>query len=204
MSNFDNTEHNERTPGNEYNSAYNSSCAYYADNEGTPKNNTYSNGDVRILEVDGHNTALLNQSAMLLVKYFMHVAGDDVDNININDWSRLNDIITGTRDGKHRIFLAFVDGEDKPVGIGGINRQGCAMHLYVLPEYRGKGVARALVKERFDKGAWFTTVLKTNFASLSLMRKVGLHEMYDYENLSIFVRPSDFTSGDMELDFLKM
>lgn len=146
----------------------------------------------RIIEVQPQNVGLLNHSAVLLTEYFLHVAKGEPSNMDINDWHRLSTIITNTQAGKHRIFLAFADDSDTPVGIGGINRQGCACHLYILPTYRGKGIAKKLVTARFDAGAWFTTVLKSNFASLSLMKKMGLAHQGDYENLSIFTRGETF------------
>lgn len=157
---------------------------------------------VKVLEVPHYSVKHLNHAATLLSEYFLHVAHGEVENINIFDWKRLSDIIDSTAKGNHRIFLAYIDGEEKPVGIGGINRQGCAQHLYVREGFRGKGVAQKLIRARFNAGAWFATVLTTNTPSISLMKKMGMEEMTRYQDLIMFVRPSDFESGEISVDFL--
>ena len=152
-----------------------------------------------VVEVDRDDMARMNQCAMLLIEYFLHVAHWNVDDINPNDWTRLSMILNNFKDGQHKLFLAYsseADEPSKPVGVCGVNRQGCAQHLYIQPDFRGKGLAKALVSKQFDNGAWFTTVLNSNTASLSLMRKLGLIEVGTYEDLILFMRKQELHELD--------
>lgn len=141
-----------------------------------------------IIEVLPQDTARLNHAAALLNDYFLYHAHGDIEQVCLHDWKRLSDIIDNTSKSRHRIFLAYPEDSSLPVGVAGINRRGCAEHLYVSPAYRGNGVARKLVAAQFDNGAWFTTVNENNTASLSLIRGTGLRELEKrYNGLVMFI-----------------
>lgn len=53
--------------------------------------------------------------------------------------------------GSSNTFLLTVDASDQPVGMGGI-RGGEIRRIYVRPDYRGRGAARALVRQLLERG----------------------------------------------------
>lgn len=105
-----------------------------------------------------------------------------------NPWSK--DDIAAQIDNETSYFLvALVD--DKVVGYMGLqifSGEGYVTNVAVLPEYRGQGIAKALIKKQFENEMDFITleVRESNVPAISLYTKMGFK--------SIGVRPNFYSN----------
>jgi GNAT superfamily N-acetyltransferase len=84
----------------------------------------------------------------------------------MNDYTQFDDNLTLTEglcrtwieEGIYTVLLAYMDGEDAPVGVAAIaqthalyaqGKVGVIQECYVAPAYRSRAVGRALLKEAF-------------------------------------------------------
>ena len=138
--------------------------------------------DIRLIQAS--TVGEVNDGAFLIFDYFKNKAGD-IKNFDTSNYSRLDDIVTKTLSGKHKLIVAYIG--NTPVGVGGVNDHGELQHLYVDPEHRGKRIAEQLVRNRLSIGAWYAVVHKDNVASQSLMSKCGLRPYAQYGEFVMFV-----------------
>lgn len=120
---------------------------------------------------------------MMHIKWLSSEHIDGIANIeNIcfsNPWSK--DDIAAQIDNKTSHFLvALID--DKVVGYMGLqifSGEGYVTNVAVLPEYRGRGIAKALIEKQFENEMDFITleVRESNTAAISLYIKMGFEKI---------------------------
>lgn len=120
---------------------------------------------------------------MMLIKNFSSEYIDDVVNIERtcfkNAWSR-EDLAAQLDNPTSHFLVAVVDG--KAVGYMGLqifSGEGYVTNVAVLPEYRGQGIAAALIEAQLENDMDFISleVRESNAPAISLYTKMGFENM---------------------------
>lgn len=105
-----------------------------------------------------------------------------------NPWS-IHDLEAQVDNENSHFLVAFVDG--KVAGYMGLqifSGEGYVTNVAVLPEYRGRGIAKALIEKQFENKMDFITleVRESNLPAINLYKKTG------FENVGI--RPNFYSN----------
>lgn len=96
-----------------------------------------------------------------------------------NPWSK-EDLSAQVDNPTSHFLVAFVD--SKAAGYMGLqifSGEGYVTNVAVLPEYRGQGIAKALISKQLENKMDFITleVRKSNFPAISLYEKMGFDKI---------------------------
>lgn len=94
----------------------------------------------------------INQAAFLLIDFFTYMAGGRRDDINVQDWRRLSNIVADTQSGALTLLVARDESASAAVGVCGVAFNGEILHTFVHEDCRGLGVGRLLGEVAMEHG----------------------------------------------------
>lgn len=148
---------------------------------------------INIIDVDTNNATQMQDTSDMLVSYLQNWATlrdpshEHYNKVPLSDISRINNIIADSRYGRHNFTIGY-DG-DTPMAIAGTTKAGEIVHVYVMPEYAGQGIAKRLIDAQLRHGGWFASVHYDNIKSQKLFSSCGFIKKHRKGNLDVWLAP---------------